>query len=118
METPEVRRRDGPLDLGRPLPTGDAPVNRIEHRLFSYIRTNWRGRPLTSLATIVNLIASTRTRTGLRVRCEIDKGEYPQGRVVTEKEMAAIRLEPSRFHGDWNYTIRPGHRQRAQPHAR
>ncbi len=91
----------------RHLPPGTSKWNKIEHRLFSYISTNWRGRPLTSLATIVNLIASTKTRTGLRVRCEIDKGEYPQGRVITDKEMAAIRLEPSRFHGDWNYTIRP-----------
>lgn len=91
----------------RHLPPGTSKWNKIEHRLFSYISTNWRGRPLTSLETIVNLIASTRTRTGLRVRCEIDKGKYPQGRVVTDKEMAAILLEAHRFHGDWNYTILP-----------
>jgi len=62
---------------------------------------------LTSLVTIVNLIAATRTKTGLRVGGEIDKGKYPQGREISAEEMAQIRLRPCRFHGDWNYTIRP-----------
>jgi hypothetical protein len=88
-------------------PPGTSKWNKIEHRLFSYISANWRGRPLTSLVTIVNLIAATRTTTGLRVRAEIDKGKYPQGRVITNEEMASLRLRPHRFHGDWNYTIRP-----------
>ncbi len=88
-------------------PPGTSKWNKIEHRLFSYISANWRGRPLTSLVTIVNLIAATRTETGLCVRAEIDKGNYPQGRQITDEEMAQVRLCPHRFHGDWNYTIRP-----------
>jgi len=88
-------------------PPGTSKWNKIEHRLFSYISANWRGRPLTSLVAIVNLIAATTTETGLRVRAEIDKGKYPQGRKVSDQEMAQIRLRPCRFHGDWNYTIRP-----------
>ncbi len=88
-------------------PPGTSKWNKIEHRLFSYISANWRGRPLTSLVTIVNLIAATRTETGLRVRAEIDKGKYPKGQVMTDEEMAHIRLRRHRFHGDWNYTIQP-----------
>ena len=88
-------------------PPGTSKWNKIEHRLFSFISANWRGRPLTSLVTIVNLIAGTRTAAGLRVRAEIDKGEYPQGREITDEEMAQVRLRPHRFHGDWNYTVRP-----------
>jgi hypothetical protein len=88
-------------------PPGTSKWNKIEHRLFSYITANWRARPLTSLVGIINLIAATTTETGLRVRAEIDKGTYPQGRTVTDEEMAQIRLRPHRFHGEWNYTIRP-----------
>lgn len=88
-------------------PPGTSKWNKIEHRLFSYISANWRGRPLTSLVTIVNLIAATRTETGLRVRAEIDKGKYPQGREITDEQMAKVRLHRCRFHGDWNYTIHP-----------
>jgi hypothetical protein len=86
-------------------PPGTSKWNKIEHRLFSYISTNWRGQPLASLAVIVSLIGSTRTATGLRVRCELDQGRYPKGRKVSETEMATIKLAPHRFHGDWNYTI-------------
>jgi hypothetical protein len=88
-------------------PPGTSKWNKIEHRLFSYISANWRGRPLTSLVAIINLIAATTTETGLRVRAEIDKGAYPQGRTITNEEMATILLRPHHFHGDWNYTIRP-----------
>lgn len=88
-------------------PPGTSKWNKIEHRLFSYISTNWRGRPLVSLAVIVNLIASTRTQEGLRVRCELDKGRYPKGQEVSDEQMAKIRLAPHRFHPDWNYTIHP-----------
>ena len=88
-------------------PPGTSKWNKIEHRLFSYISANWRGRPLTSLVTIVNLIAASTTETGLRVRAEIDEGTYPQGREIADEEMAQVRLCPHRFHGDWNYTIRP-----------
>jgi len=88
-------------------PPGTSKWNKIEHRLFSYISANWRGRPLTSVVAIVNLIAATTTEKGLHVRAEIDKGKYPKGRKISDEEMAQIRLRPSRFHGDWNYTIRP-----------
>ena len=89
------------------LPPGTSKWNKIEHRLFSYISTNWRGQPLVSLAVIVSLIGSTRTAAGLRVRCELDRGRYPKGQEVSDAEMATVKLEPHRFHGDWNYTIRP-----------
>jgi hypothetical protein len=88
-------------------PPGSSKWNKIEHRLFSYIRTNWRGQPLVSLAVIVNLIGSTRTAGGLRVRCERDTGRYPKGQGISAAEFATVRLEPHRFHGDWNYTIYP-----------
>ena len=88
-------------------PPGTSKWNKIEHRLFSYISTNWRGRPLVSLAVIVNMIASTRTQEGLRVRCELDKGRYPKGQEVSNEQMAQLCLAPHRFHGDWNYTIHP-----------
>ena len=88
-------------------PPGTSKWNKIEHRLFSYISTNWRGQPLISLAVIVSLIASTRTVGGLRVRAELDKRRYPAGREVPEELMSTIELQPHRFHGDWNYTIQP-----------
>ncbi len=75
--------------------------------MFSFITKNWRAKPLTSLAVIVNLIAATRTRQGLRIRCELDKGAYPKGRKVTDEEMESVNLRRDRLHGDWNYTIRP-----------
>ena len=93
-------------------PPGTSKWNRIEHRLFSYISTNWRGQPLINLAVIVSLIASTRTATGLRVRAELDKRRYPDGREVPDELMSTIKLEPHRFHGDWNYTIHPHRRAR------
>jgi len=89
------------------LPPGTSKWNKIEHRLFSYISTNWRDQPLVSLAVIVNLIGSTRTTAGLRVRCELDRGVYPKGQDVPDSEMAALNFVPHRFHGDWNCTIHP-----------
>jgi len=88
-------------------PPGTSKWNKIEHRLFSYISTNWRGQPLVSLAAIVSLIASTRTKTGLRVRCELDKGRYPQGKPITDGQMEHVRVSGHRFHDDWNYDITP-----------
>ncbi len=88
-------------------PPGTSKWNKIEHRLFSHIAMNWRGKPLTDLATIVSLIGSTKTNQGLRVRSEIDPRSYAKGVAVTAEQMAKIRLEPHAFHGDWNYTIRP-----------
>ena len=89
------------------VPPGKSKWNKIEHRLFSFISQNWRGKPLVSHQVIVNLIAATITKTGLRVRAEIDPGKYPKGVKVSNKEVAAIRLERDPFHGDCNYTILP-----------
>jgi hypothetical protein len=89
------------------LPPGTSKWNKIEHRLFSFISQNWRGIPLLTHATIVNLIGSTRTRSGLKVRCELDPRDYPPKIKVTDQQMKTIRLTPAPFHGDWNYTIQP-----------
>jgi hypothetical protein len=88
-------------------PPGTSKWNKIEHRLFSHIAMNWRGTPLVNLATVVSLIGSSHSRAGLRVRSEIDRGQYPGGVTVTDAQMATVRLDRHRFHGDWNYTIRP-----------
>jgi hypothetical protein len=89
------------------LPPGTSKWNKIEHRLFSFISHNWRGQPLVTHATIVKLIANTRTSTGLKVRCILDKRCYPKEVKITDEQMATIRLKPDSFHGDWNYSIRP-----------
>ena len=89
-------------------PPGTSKWNKIEHRLFSFITMNWRGRPLVSHEVIVNLIASTKTRSGLRVRAELDNADYPKGLVVSDQDFAAIKLDRNEFHGDWNYRIRSG----------
>lgn len=89
------------------LPPGTSKWNKIEHRLFSYITQNWRGKPLVSYEVIVSLIAATTTRSGLTVRCELDDRAYPTGRKVTDAELASINLTRDTFHGDWNYRIRP-----------
>jgi hypothetical protein len=88
-------------------PPGTSKWNKIEHRLFSHIAMNWRGTPLIDLATIVSLIGSTHSRAGLHVRAELDRGPYPAGVTVTDAQLASVRLERHRFHGDWNYTINP-----------
>ena len=88
-------------------PPGTSKWNKIEHRLFSYIAMNWRGTPLVNVATIVSLIGATRSRSGLRIRSELDRGRYPSGVTVTDAQLATVRLERHRFHGDWNYTIHP-----------
>jgi len=88
-------------------PPGTSKWNKIEHRLFSFITQNWRGRPLTSLATIISLIGSTRTQTGLWVRAELDARKYPKGRKVPDEEMARLNIQPEPFHGEWNYVIHP-----------
>lgn len=89
------------------LPPGTSKWNKIEHRLFSFITQNWRGKPLLTHATIVNLIASTTTATGLKVHCVLDTGKYPAKQKITDAQMTSINLKPSRFHGEWNYAIRP-----------
>jgi transposase len=98
-------------------PPGTSKWNKIEHRLFSFISRNWRGRPLESLAVIVNLIGSTRTKSGLRVRCEIDPGRYPEGKKITDAQMATLDLKPDPFCGDWNYTLCPRKRRKYRRRA-
>jgi hypothetical protein len=88
-------------------PPGTSKWNKIEHRLFSFITKNWRGRPLLSHAVIVNLIAATTTPTGLRVRARLDTRHYPSGLAVSREAVEAVQLRPDAFHGDWNYTILP-----------
>jgi transposase len=90
------------------LPPGTSKWNKIEHRLFSFITQNWRGRPLVSYQTIVQLIAATTTTTGLTVKSELDTNPYPAGVKITDAQMSQLNLERHLFHGDWNYTIRPG----------
>ena len=88
-------------------PPGTSKWNKVEHRLFSFISSNWRGEPLQDYETIVRLIANTTTAKGLQVRCRLDRRRYVVGRKVTDAEFATVRLYPNRFHGEWNYSIRP-----------
>jgi len=110
-ELQQLANRTGLTITTSHFPPGTSKWNTIEHRLFSYISRNWRGQPLVSLAVIVNLIGATRTATGLRVRCEVDRGTYPKGRTISDEQLASLRLTPHRFHGDWNYTIHPVRRR-------
>lgn len=89
------------------LPPGTSKWNKIEHRLFSYISQNWRGKPLVSYEVIVNLIAATTTTTGLRVHSQLDTQSYPKGVKVSDAELAQVNIERDDFHGEWNYTISP-----------
>ena len=88
-------------------PPGTSKWNKIEHRMFSFITLNWRGRPLTSIRTIAELIAATTTKTGLTIQADHDPTEYPKGVKISDAELAAIPLTRHDWHGDWNYTIRP-----------
>lgn len=88
-------------------PPGTSKWNKIEHRLFSFITSNWRGEPLRDYETIVNLIARTTTAKGLKVTCRLDRRKYPTGRKVSNEEMESINVERNKFHGDWNYVIKP-----------
>jgi hypothetical protein len=88
-------------------PPGTSKWNKVEHRLFSFISSNWRGQPLRDYETIVKLISRTTTAKGLRVTCRLDRRKYPTGRKVTDEEIKRVHLQRHRFHGDWNYTILP-----------
>ena len=88
-------------------PPGTSKWNKVEHRLFSFISSNWRGEPLRDYETIVKLIARTTTAKGLKVTCRLDRRKYPTGRKITAKEMKCVNMERNKFHGDWNYVIRP-----------
>jgi len=94
-------------------PPGTSKWNRIEHRLFSYISINWRGKPLTGYQAIINLIAATTTSTGLKVYARLDENQYPTKIKVTDAELAQIKIERHAFHGDWNYTVYPTSSNRA-----
>jgi hypothetical protein len=89
------------------LPPGTSKWNKIEHRLFSYISKNWRGKPLISKEAVVNLIGSTSTTKGLKVEAVLDENEYKTGRKISKAEMTAINIERDEFHPEWNYTIKP-----------
>ncbi len=98
--------------LGLPIqvchfPPGTSKWNKIEHRMFCHITQNWRGRPLVSHEVIVNLIANTTTRAGLKIRAELDRGKYPTGIKISDAELASLNLKLDKFHGDWNYLILP-----------
>ena len=111
----ELQRLADTLDLSihvSHFPPGTSKWNKIEHRLFSFISMNWRGRPLRSFETVVNLIGNTTNRGGLLVRARLDKRKYPIGKRVSAKELRTLRIEREEFHGDWNYVIRP----RKEPH--
>lgn len=88
-------------------PPGTSKWNKIEHRLFSFISINWKGKPLTSYEVIVNLIANTKTNTGLKVYAALDERTYQLKQKISNKEMRLLNVEPDAFHGEWNYTIKP-----------
>jgi hypothetical protein len=88
-------------------PPGTSKWNKIEHRLFSFISQNWRGKPLVSHEVIINLIAATTSKTGLSVKSELDRNSYPAGVKVSDQQMAELRLRRDSFHGEWNYSVLP-----------
>ena len=88
-------------------PPGTSKWNKVQHRLFSFISSNWRGEPLRDYETIVRLIAAKTTATGLKDSCRLDRRQYPAGHKNTNGAMAALKLRPARFHGEWNYVIHP-----------
>ena len=92
-------------------PPGTSKWNKVEHRLFSFISSNWRGEPLRDYETTVNLISRTTTAKGLQVTCRLDRRKYPIGRKVTDEEIRRVNLKQDKFHGEWNYTIHPSTHQ-------
>jgi len=88
-------------------PPGTSKWNKVEHRLFSFISSNWRGEPLRDYETAVRLIAGTTTAKGLKVTCRLDHRKYPVGRKITDQQFANVHMTPDKFHGEWNYTIHP-----------
>ena len=89
------------------MPPGTSKWNKVEHRLFSCISMNWRGKPLTTYRVIVELIAATTTKTGLRVEADLDTGYYPTGQKVTDAQLAALPIRRHNWQPDWNYTLAP-----------
>lgn len=111
LELQRLADETGVAIAGCHFPPGTSKWNKIEHRLFSFIRQNWRGKPLVSHEVIVNLIAATTTKTGLQVVCQLDQHSYPVGLKVSQKAMEEINLRRDPFHGEWNYTILPSPRK-------
>ena len=106
----ELQRLADKLDMAihvSHFPPGTSKWNKIEHRLFSFISMNWRGRPLRTYETVVNLIGNTSTNAGLVVRAQLDRRKYPTGRKATAKEIRSLKIGRDAFHGDWNYVIHP-----------
>ena len=106
----ELQRLADKLDLEihvSHVPHGTSKWNKIEHRLFSVISINWRGRPLRTYETVINLIGNTTNRGGLVVRARLDRRRYPTGKRVSATEFRALQIERDSFHGDWNYVIKP-----------
>jgi Rhodopirellula transposase DDE domain len=111
----ELQRVADKLDISirvSHFPPGTSKWNKVEHRLFSFISINWRGRPLRTYETVINLIGNTSNRGGLVVRARLDRRRYPTGKRVSKRELRALTIEPDNFHGEWNYVIRP----RKEPH--
>jgi Rhodopirellula transposase DDE domain len=92
-------------------PPGTSKWNKVEHRLFSFISSNWRDEPLRDYETVVRLIAGTTTAKGLKVICRLNHRKYPVGRKITDEEFAHVNLKPDKFHGEWNYTIHPSNKR-------
>jgi len=107
MELQEMADQTGLAISVCHFPPGTSKWNKVEHRLFSFISTNWRGEPLRDYETIVRLIAATTTAKGLTVVCRLDRRRYRTGRRVSDREFASLQLEKHSFHGEWNYLIRP-----------
>jgi len=107
LELQNLANRTGLTFRVRHFPPGTSKWNKIEHRLFSCITSNWRGRPLISRVAIVNLIATTTTKTGLTVHCELDRRKYEKGIKVSDEQMRDVRVVGDSFHGEWNYTVSP-----------
>jgi hypothetical protein len=105
VELQKLARDTGLLITVAHYPPGTSKWNKIEHRMFSFITQNWRGRPLLSVQTVVSLIANTTTATGLKIKSALDTRAYDTEVEVSDEEFAAVNLRPSRFHGDWNYAI-------------
>src|SRR5271166_5393177 len=101
-----TRRRDRPDHPGLPLSAGDLEVEQ-DHRMFCHITQNWRAMPLVNLLVAIELIANTTTKTGLKIRCELDPNAYPKGIRISEKQMATLNIKRDAFHPEWNYSISP-----------
>ena len=107
MELQKLADETGLLIAVCHFPPGTSKWNKIEHRLFSFITQNWRGKPLVSFEVIVSLIAATTTNNGLKVHSELDTNSYPPGVKVSDQDFAQVHLRRDQFHGEWNYQIRP-----------